>query len=300
MRQARLAVIALLLTVATLASADESDLGGPGESCRARSDCKHGLKCVANVCADEHDGQSCEATSDCGTLKCIGNRCVNPIVAPPPTQRPQVAPPVTVPVAAPPAPVQREPERPPSHALEDWLRFDDRGAHAFVGLTFGVGFINGGYTASQGSLWGTGVDAAVLAAIRGGIVFNGRHELALEIAPFTYFWDATTAPGPAFEANASYGYLLPLLKSPKAALTWPFRVGIGVVAGGTNTNNEVVFEARVDVIGVSLRIGHVTLELHAPSFRYGITSGHVATIALDSVTIHWLSFLFGTSASYTF
>ncbi len=151
--------------------------------------------------------------------------------------------------------------------------------------------MNAGYTASEGSLWGNGVDGAFLFALRGGVLL-GRSEIALEVAPYTDLWDAYAATGPAFEANASYAYLLPLAKSPIAELTWPFRVGIGVLAGGPNTFNDVFFEARVDVIGVSLRVGHVIAELHAPSFRYALTNGHVDGIAVEGVTTHVLSILF--------
>jgi hypothetical protein len=299
-----------ILTTAGAVHADDSDLGGPGESCRARSDCKHGLKCLANVCADEHEGESCQATPECGTLKCIANKCVNPLAQtqppkPPPQQpTPQPTQPVTQPTPTPTEPVVVVPApdlaRPPSHAFDEWLHFRRTGVHPFIGVTLGVGFVNGGYTGSEGSLWGSGADGAALIALRGGVTLDNRHELALEIAPFTYFWDLAIGPGPAFEVNASYAYHLMLLQKPMAQITWPLRIGAGFVAGGTNTNSNAFFEARLDVIGVALSIGHATIELHAPSFRYALTNGHVEGIAVEGVTTHWLTFIFGTSVSYAF
>ncbi|HEX4516077.1 MAG TPA: hypothetical protein VH054_21160, partial [Polyangiaceae bacterium] len=53
---------------------------GLGESCRRKTDCKEGLKCVRRVCTDPHDGETCGATADCGggELKCINDKCTNP------------------------------------------------------------------------------------------------------------------------------------------------------------------------------------------------------------------------------
>ena len=54
-------------------------LGGPGESCQARSDCGEGLGCVQQVCTDPNQGKACGATSECGgTLRCIENVCGGP------------------------------------------------------------------------------------------------------------------------------------------------------------------------------------------------------------------------------
>ncbi len=54
------------------------------------------------------------------------------------------------------------------------------------------------------------------------------------------------------------------------------------------------------MIGIALRVGHVVIDLHAPSFRYAITNGHVSGIAVEGVTTNLLSFYFGTSVSYLF
>ncbi|NUO48776.1 MAG: hypothetical protein HOV80_07965 [Polyangiaceae bacterium] len=51
-------------------------LGEAGESCRARSDCADGLKCLEHVCRDAFEGARCESRRDCGTtLGCFRNVC---------------------------------------------------------------------------------------------------------------------------------------------------------------------------------------------------------------------------------
>ena len=70
-------LIAVLLT-----QSPDSALGDVGESCRARSDCRAGLRCVNAQCAapvaQTKEGQACEATSDCssdGSLRCVARVC---------------------------------------------------------------------------------------------------------------------------------------------------------------------------------------------------------------------------------
>ncbi len=53
-----------------------AQLGEAGESCRARSDCAGGLKCVDNVCRDAFEGAACGSRRDCGErLGCFRNVC---------------------------------------------------------------------------------------------------------------------------------------------------------------------------------------------------------------------------------
>ncbi len=114
--------IAILLT-----QTPDSLLGDVGESCRARSDCRSGLKCIASQCAapavvvpQTKEGQACEATSDCssdGSLRCVAKVCKvrggsssNAAFSPPPP--PPVVAPAYVPANArlsadAPAPVNR-------------------------------------------------------------------------------------------------------------------------------------------------------------------------------------------------
>jgi len=189
------------------------------------------------------------------------------------------------------------------HGAEDpWAARRERAkpsTRTFVGMTLGLGALNGGYTASEETLWGSGVDATLLFALRAGVLI-GHAELAVEIAPFTDFWDLRVENGPAFEANVTLGWLVPIGTVAGASLAWPLRIGLGVLAGGDNTGGDVFFEARLDAVGLAVQTGSIVLELDALSFRYAVTSGHVAGIPYDGVTTHYLSFFAGSSVSYLF
>ena len=170
---------------------------------------------------------------------------------------------------------------------------------SFLGLTLAGGMLNGGYTSSETTIWGKGIDSAALFALRGGVLL-GRVELALEIAPFTQIWDAQRERGPAFEANATVGARIPFARVADIALTWPIRVGFGILAGGDNTGDDVFAEARLDPIGVSFQTGPLVVDFLAPSIRYFVTNGHVPGIAFEGVTTHYVSLFFGSSVSYAF
>ena len=170
---------------------------------------------------------------------------------------------------------------------------------AFIGLTLAGGMLNGGYTSSQATIWGKGLDSSFLFALRGGVLL-GRAEIAIELAPFTEIWDAQRGRGPAFEGNVTAGYRIPFARVGDVPLTWPLRIGVGVLAGGDNTGGDVFLEARLDPIGVSFQSGPVVVDFIAPSIRYAVTNGHVPGIAFEGVTTHYLSFFFGSSVSYAF
>ena len=305
--KATLTLGVFVVTCTALAWADD-DLGGPGESCRARSDCQHGLKCISNVCV----APQAAATTSASTVPLTPPPPPPP--RPPPTgtiEEPSApiivieAPPTASTSAKPePPPPPPPPPRPPPVRVHRIRVVPPRPraspVRPFIGATVGFGFLNGGYSFSEGTLWGSGADGSVLLAVRGGVRI-ARHELALEIAPFTDFWDLVVANGPAFEANASYAYLAPLATFRHVKLVWPFRVGAGVLAGAENTNSDVFFEVRADFIGLEIDpTQHLAIELHAPSIRYAVTNGHVRGVAVEGVTTHYLSFFFGSSVSYVF
>jgi hypothetical protein len=173
------------------------------------------------------------------------------------------------------------------------------GVRSFVGLTLAGGMLNGGYTSSETTVWGRGIDSTALFALRGGVLL-GRAEIALEIAPFTQFWDVQRERGPAFEANATVAYRVPFARVADVPLAWPLRAGVGILAGGDNTGDDVFLEARLDPIGVSFQSGPVVVDFIAPSIRYALTNGHVPGIAFEGVTTHYISFFFGSSVSYAF
>jgi hypothetical protein len=299
-------VLLAVLAAPAYAQIPVENLGGPDESCRARTDCKPGLKCVGNKCMDPHEGESCAATPDCGTqLKCIDKRCVSPNAptSPPAESHPapqHERPPPRLPERVKPRPNEDEARN--EAAWRAWLQFPLTGLHPFVGLSVGLGAVNGGYTGASGSLWGTGADAAFDLAIRGGIFVN-HHELALEISPFTYIWDFQglgQTTGPAFKVDATYAYFVQLTHGDKVRLYYPLRGGLGSFLGGANTGNNVFVEARADLVGMAMKVGHVMIDLHAPSFRYALTNGNFAQLSGLRLTQHLLTWVFGLSASYVF
>lgn len=268
---------ALVALAASAARADEAQPaqaggGGAGESCRARADCRAGLKCVAQVCTDEHEGQSCGATSDCGgELKCIRNKCTSG------------------------AAHARGGDDGghgggSSAAAQEWLAFKLEGVHPFAGLGWSGGFDTVGATGNVSGGFNS-FDGAFLFALHGGL-FIDQSQLTFEISPFTYVYDGR-ARGPAFQMNGSYAYFIPMYESEAVQVYWPLRLGVGMVAGGDNTGDLAFFQIRGDVVGAAIKVGHVMLDLHMPSFRYAITDRF-------GVQGHLLDWLFGLSASYVF
>lgn len=263
-RFASVALAASCALGASSASAEEGALSGAGESCRARSDCAAGLSCIKLTCVDvEHDGQSCETTADCGALRCIDKKCQT-------TEGARVA---------------ASEKHGPS---ESWMHFDLGGTHPFVGFALMGGPAYAG-AVNTGGRFDTAAQGTFLFALRGGI-FIDRSELALEVSPFTYFY-YRNAPGPTFQVNATYGYLIPLVQRPSFSVYWPLRFGVGLFTG--NTGADVYFQARADLIGAAIRVGHFMLDFHAPSFRYAMTS-------VSGVTGVLMSWEYGVGGSYVF
>lgn len=241
-------------------------LGGPGESCRARSDCKAGLKCMNEVCTSEHEGETCGATSDCGDLKCVEHKCTS---------------------GAPGSSGS-------SASMDQWMKFNplDGAVHPFAGFALAGGFGTGGFTGNFGGGFDT-FNGAFLFAFQAG-AFIGNHQLSFELAPVTYFYDMKDEPGPVFEMSASYAYFVPLADSGAVHFYWPIRFGLGMLAGpDTNLLGLAFFQVQADLIGVAAQVGHLVFDFHLPSFRYALTdkSGEQA---------HLLEWLFGTSVGYSF
>lgn len=226
---------------------DESLLGGAGESCRSRADCKTGLKCVDHTCLDQN------------------------------AKAPE------------PGPENAQPETAPS----EWMSFRLEGVHPFAGLN-----LMGGPAIPLFALSGRSItrnaNGSFQLALRGG-VFVGRTELALELAPFTYLpysTDTVAFAGAAFSVMGTVGHFIPLHEGT-VSLYWPLRGGVGLMAGGHNTGDLAYFEARADLVGVALRIGHLVLDFMAPSFRYAVSGS-------NGTTVHLFSWHFGGNISYVF
>ncbi len=252
----------------------QAPLGGPGESCRARSDCKGDLKCVNQVCTDSHEGETCGASADCGgELKCISNKCTSVTGGGHGTK-----------------------SGGGDIGSSDWMKFSatDGAMHPYVGILIGGGFDTQGLTGTIGGGFNT-FDGAFVFALEGG-VFMGNHQLSVEISPFTYIFDGK-GQGPSFEALANYAYLIPLTTIGDMHLYWPVRFGAGILAGGDNSYDLAFFQLRADLIGFALHAGHAMIEFHLPSFRYALTDKGLGT---QHEQLHILDWIFGVSMGYAF
>ncbi len=264
---------------------------GLGESCRRKTDCKEGLKCLRRVCTDPHEGETCGATADCGggELRCINDKCTNP----------------SAPTGATSKPVKPEgngdegdKEKGASSAPSapgDWMKFrlDDGQLHAFIGITGllgGFSIVGADAGVGAGLNFGT-VGNALLFALKAGIIIGGHHELAIELTPFfTANVGIPPGNGTVFETNVSYGYLIPIVDH----VSWPLRLGVGLMAGPSpNALDNAWFEVRADLVGLQINVGHLVIDLHLPSFRYFVTSSNGATG-------HILNWDFGAGFGYAF
>lgn len=232
---------------------DESFLGGNGESCRSRADCKSNLKCIRKTCVDEN--------------------------APPPAQDDGLK------------PVDSDSNSKPN----EWLGFQLEGVHPFVGIELSGGPAWALVGIGGRTLNDRNVQGAVVFALRGG-VFVGKSELALELSPFTYLPYATSfgaIRGAAFQVMGTYRYFIPIRESDTVSVYWPLGAGIGMFAGGDNTVSLAYFQARADLVGVALRIGHLMIDFNLPSFRYGVSDSRGGTP-------HIVAWLIGGNVSYVF
>jgi hypothetical protein len=271
-RRSAFALIALGVGLVANASADL--LGGPGETCRSNNDCKLGLRCVRERCTDTREGSSCKSDVDCGGRACVKGSCVSAMVATPSATSSSSTP---------------EEGTKEGSTKSVWSPIALDRVHPFVGATTLVGPAFGGRIDDNGR-WDNAAQSSFLFALRGGLLIS-HHEIAVEVSPLTYFFYVTRATGPQFQVNGTYGYLVPLIEKENVGLYYPLRVGAGVFFA--NIQQNAYFQARADVVGLSLRIGHFFAELHAPSFRWGIYTVNGATPTVFT----WDS---GMSVTYAF
>ncbi|HVY49642.1 MAG TPA: hypothetical protein VHB21_27300 [Minicystis sp.] len=218
--------------------------------------------------------------------------------APGPTLPGGGAPTPMVPGAAPTAPAAAEAAPPsaagatfrpePGGSADDWMAFKLEGVHPFVGFTFiggpSFGILTGGISGNANQLEG-----AYLFALRGGVYID-RNELAFEISPLTYQYYADV-PGPTFQFTGTYGYLVPVFHDANVDVSWPIRVGAGMMAG--NTFGLAFFQARADLVGLNVRVGHLLIDAYFPQFRYAVTVN-------SGEALHFLTWFGGASVSYAF
>jgi hypothetical protein len=72
---------------------------------------------------------------------------------------------------------------------------------------------------------------------------------------------------------------------------WPLRGGVGMFTG--NTGSNVLFQARADLVGVMIKVGHLTIDLNLPSFRYAVTD-------VRGQQVHYLTWGLGGGVGYVF
>ncbi len=268
---------------------DYSNLSGPGESCRARKDCQPGLLCRDLRCVDEHEGETCNATRDCGRLRCVHHRCVTPGQSAPAERETHES-------ARPAGEVK---EQPPDTTVagegsaRSKVRFEvGQGVHPFIGISVGVGPVVIGPDLADVGLQTYGPEGAFAFALRGGVLAD-HHELALEISPFTYAYAFVSGVGPTFRASLSYAYHVPLLHGQSLSIFYPPRLGLGFFTG--NTFDNTWLEIRLDAVGLALSAGHFLIEAYLPSFRLAAPPAQ-GTTALP----YFFTFLFGANVSYVF
>lgn len=217
-------------------SEDEEMKGEVGEACRKRSDCEKGLKCVAGTCTNPLEGADCESRADCGgKLKCLRNVCTS----------------------AKPKPAQRQPtwDAPSTESSEPSKRDGEAEApKPFSGTNGFVGFLfAGGPSVANDNAAG-----GILFAIKAGALFD-RVELGVELSPVTYLPDFDADP--TLLMQAYLGYHIEMTPT----VSWPIRAGAGMAA--INVGDNVLFQGRLDLVGVSVAAAPVLVDLYMPSFR---------------------------------
>ncbi len=253
---ATVTVDAALGTVAQANLRLRSLLGGPGESCRARADCEEGLRCVSSVCRDDREGTRCLSAADCGgRLLCAAGFCKAPHASggkgPPGGEEPD------------------EPSK-PAKTLE--------GVRGHVGLMLGGGptHPDNTFVPPLGSL---------LFSLKGG-VFIDRGEIGIEFSPASFVLTFEPFSVPLVQLNAYGGYHIPVA----GPVSWPLRFGAGfshyAPAGGRP--EDVTFEGRADLIGVSIHVDPILIDLYVPSFR----------VNTDFDRAHLFTYVFGAGASW--
>ena len=213
------------------------------------------------------------ATADCGgTLRCVQNVCGGPQTTAP-----------TGPGPAAPPDGGSAGDSAGNSGGEGWSDFRiGEGAHPFVGIV-----LLPGMSLVHEYVFGTAsdVEGAFLFGLKGGVLF-GTTELAVEVSPMTYVPFTAGAADPVFQANFTVGSHLTLTDE----IRWPLRFGVGVAAVNIPTRSDVAFLTRFDLLGLSFNYGHLLIDAHFPSFRFG-------TDFDQGGVFNWL---FGVGASYVF
>lgn len=257
--------VLLFLIVIAPSEARAEALGEVGESCRARSDCVEGLRCIENTCSEPADDagetiDECLVDGDCDAgQSCRDNFCVADEGGEGTAE--------TADGEA--AESGTEGEEADDSAGGDgrWADFELGGTHFFAGLTFAPGMT--GFWPYGGNL---PVWASFFFAFRLGVLFN-RAELSMELSPATWVWDfdpGSHISGLDYEGNLnSLSFLVNIGGLVQLAdnVYWPFRFGLGLSAHELPLA-PVYMQGRLDVIGLVYQYGHLLFELTLPSIRF--------------------------------
>jgi hypothetical protein len=165
------------------------------------------------------------------------------------------------------------------------------GAHFLLGVTAGLG---PAWLLSTNESGPSTAQFAFGAALRLGVLVAGRHEIILDIAPFTDVPYPDT--GALFRAMFMYGYDIPLYDSKELSVSWPLRLGVGFMLG-----DAALAVLRADLFGVAFRFGRWLVSFDLPSFSDGIegVQGH-AVCCPSNAALHLLSWRFNATAAVLF
>lgn len=253
---------------------DESVLGGPGESCRARADCKSGLKCIGAVCTDELEGTTCQSSSECGSLRCIQNVCTSGVATGGGAGG----------VAGGQGGGQAQEDSGPS----EWMSFQfGEGTHGFAGISM-MGGPAEVYVYAGGPFNGTvGVEGAFAFEFYGGVMFD-RFELAAHFSPVATKPYDVLGSDTNLALRVTAGGYIPITDM----VSWVLRGGVGFLAVNSPfPNDDIVPQIQADLVGVAIHVGHLNIEVGAPSFRLAIAPD------AEVMIMNWL---FGVKTAYVF
>ena len=143
------------------------------------------------------------------------------------------------------------------------------GVRGFGGLVFGAGLSLHAFRRVDGNgLQRPTSWPALLFAFRGGLLVN-RNEVSLELAPGTY--EPVVGNGTAIDNGhwitsflGSYAHHIHMARGAY----WPLRLGIGLVYRGTGPYQGTYFQARVDLLNISVKLPYLLLDFSFPSIRY--------------------------------
>jgi hypothetical protein len=317
-------LLPVLLALFSLPSLAQDDLGGPGESCRARSDCRRGLACRSSVCVTtDREGAACGATRECGGggLRCIQQVCTRsaatlavrsaPVsaereapsrasidvptfaaAAPAPSAPLPAAPapayPPAPPASPPPPPAFAQPPAPvaqPEVQPEAEPENSLDGNHGYVGGSVGIGVV--GFQAEFQSYYSYEST---------GLLIGPAVPLAVSGGVWLHRVDLHLEVSPATDLWMVGGLVLPNVQlSFSVGYFAPFyqrgsfAVGWPLRLGaGLSLNWVTGLRASASLIGVAFRFGKVHLEVNVPTANLYLGGGRTAFSMPVNVSFNFL------------